>query len=285
MTSRQLFPPVYIPLVYVGLGHALWALRSGGDALLWMGVLIACIPPVFLFTSMVSYRVARTARTLPLVFTGGLAGGMASLAGAFAASQAGSEIAVAPLVYAVGAGLIGAPLYVYWYSVLPTSGGGLAVGEPLPDFTLTGVDGAPVESGSLRGRPAILMFHRGNWCPLCMAQIGEVARRYQEISSRGAVMWLISGQSQKETERLARIRDVGFVHLRDEGLRVARQLGLYHPGATPMGVGALGFDDDAYLPTVVVIDAGGVVRWAQTTDNYRVRPEPETFLAVLDELG
>jgi hypothetical protein len=39
------------------------------------------------------------------------------------------------------------------------------------------------------------------------------------------------------------------------------------------------------MPTVVVTDAGGRILFADQTDNYRVRPEPSTFLAVLDRSG
>ena len=34
-----------------------------------------------------------------------------------------------------------------------------------------------------------------------------------------------------------------------------------------------------------VADAGGVVRWFDRSDNHRIRPEPDAFLAVLDREG
>ena len=281
MNARQLFALPFITLSCVALVHGVWALASGGGSLQWMGVVIAAAPAALLFASMLSFRIARTSSDLVWILIGGLAGGIAAVAGAAAAGVSGHPVQAAPLVYGVLVGLVGVPAYIFWYSKLPAPGGVIAVGEPLPDFTLTGVDGEPVASSTLIGAPAILMFFRGNWCPLCMAQIGEIARQYQEIERRGAVLWLVSGQSEAQTRILAKLRNVGFVHLRDEGLQVARQLGLYHPGALPAGL-QVGFDDDAYLPTVVVTDAAGVVRWAHTTDNYRVRPEPGTFLRVLD---
>jgi hypothetical protein len=38
------------------------------------------------------------------------------------------------------------------------------------------------------------------------------------------------------------------------------------------------------MPTVIITDEQGKIIFADLTDNYRVRPEPETFLRVLDEL-
>ncbi len=48
-----------------------------------------------------------------------------------------------------------------------------------------------------------------------------------------------------------------------------------------MGMQALGYDSETVLPTVVITEAGGRILWADETDNYRVRPEPDLFLTVL----
>ena len=37
------------------------------------------------------------------------------------------------------------------------------------------------------------------------------------------------------------------------------------------------------MPTVVITDANGKIIFRDLTDNYRVRPEPETFLKILDK--
>ena len=64
--------------------------------------------------------------------------------------------------------------------------------------------------------------------------------------------------------------------------KVARQLGLVHEGGLPLGLQVLGFDGDTVLPTVIVTDASGLILFLDATDNYRGRPEPATFLRVLD---
>jgi len=50
-----------------------------------------------------------------------------------------------------------------------------------------------------------------------------------------------------------------------------------------MGMHLLGYDCDTVLPTVIITDKGGRVLWAHETDNYRIRPEPGIYLAVLTE--
>ena len=39
------------------------------------------------------------------------------------------------------------------------------------------------------------------------------------------------------------------------------------------------------MPTVVVTDANGTIVFSDQTDNYRVRPEPDVFLAILRRSG
>ena len=38
------------------------------------------------------------------------------------------------------------------------------------------------------------------------------------------------------------------------------------------------------LPTVLITDARGEIRYVDLADNYRVRPEPSVFLRVLDNM-
>jgi len=41
-----------------------------------------------------------------------------------------------------------------------------------------------VKSASFIGKPTLIIFFRGTWCTLCMAQIKEVVLQYKEIATR-----------------------------------------------------------------------------------------------------
>ena len=74
-------------------------------------------------------------------------------------------------------------LYVFWYSRFGRfDSSSLMVGSKLPAFSLQDAEGNAFESSSLAGSPAVILFYRGNWCPLCMAQVREIADRYQEMN-------------------------------------------------------------------------------------------------------
>lgn len=53
----------------------------------------------------------------------------------------------------------------------------------------------------------------------------------------------------------------------------------------PFGMQLLGYDSDTVMPTVIITDDEGKIIFADLTDNYRVRPEPETFMRVLSGAG
>jgi peroxiredoxin len=96
---------------------------------------------------------------------------------------------------------------------------------------------------------------------------------------------LVSPQPHENTASLAERFEVPFLFLVDEGNRVARQLGIVAENGLPAGLEVLGYDSDTVMPTVVMTNAAGVIIFSDQTDNYRVRPEPDVFIRILDQAG
>jgi peroxiredoxin len=178
---------------------------------------------------------------------------------------------------------IGWILYIKWYSVFDERDSTiLKVGKLLPNFVLENTKGEKISSSTFNGNPTIYLFYRGNWCPLCMAQIKEIAGQYTELENRGVNMVFVSPQPHFYSERLSKRYDLGFHYLQDTDNEVAKQLGILAENGIPTGFQALGFDSDTVMPTVVITNPKGRIAFADLTDNYRVRPEPETFFEVID---
>ena len=176
-------------------------------------------------------------------------------------------------------------LYVVWYSRFGrTPSPVLQVGQPLPAFSLQEVDGSALGSAALLGKPTVWLFYRGSWCPLCMVQIREIAAAYRELAARGAQVALISPQPHEQSRALAERFDVPLRFLVDADNTAATALQIVHRDGVPLGVPAEMGGPDTVLPTVILTDADGVVRMVDQTDNYRLRPEPATFLAALEAL-
>ncbi|MBK7535451.1 MAG: AhpC/TSA family protein [Myxococcales bacterium] len=279
---KSVFIGVYPMVLMAILGLASWRIARSGAWQSWMGPLLTAAPFAAVLTRVMLWRdVARTSASFPWLNALAALGVAAS---ALAWWRAQPEAAAALGVAALGAATFA--LYSLWYSRLGRAPSGkLTVGQRLPALELLGADGEPYSTSALAGHPALLFFYRGNWCPLCMAQIKEVAGHYRELSALGAKVVLISPQPHGNTAELARRFDVSFDFVTDVGNRAARALDLEMKDGLPMGMGLLGYDHDTVFPTVLVLDRDGVIRWADQTDNYRVRPEPSTFLPLLRELA
>ncbi|PHR72189.1 MAG: hypothetical protein COA67_05105 [Lutibacter sp.] len=179
--------------------------------------------------------------------------------------------------------IIGWISYIKWYSVFENRNKTiLKAGNNLPLFELENTKEEKILSNSFHGKITIFIFYRGNWCPLCMAQIKEVVQEYKELEKRNVEMVLISPQPHNYTESLANKHKVPFHFLKDVESSAAKKLGIFHNAGIPAGFQVLGFETDTVLPTVIITDTKGKIIFADLTDNYRVRPEPKVFLNIID---
>jgi peroxiredoxin len=180
-------------------------------------------------------------------------------------------------------GLVGWVVYLKWYSVFPDRDGSLLkLDSQIPSISFLNTKGELVSTDEFKGSKVLYMFYRGNWCPLCMAQIKEIANQYQELDKRGVKIVLISPQPQRHTKNLAKKFDVPFIFLTDKDHQAAKQLKIFQEAGTPLGMEVFGYESDTVMPTIIITDEQGKIIFADLTDNYRVRPEPGTFLKVLD---
>lgn len=246
----------------------------------WLGAAIAAVPlPIILGRLMVS-SVERTSENLPFLLAIAAVGVLVAVWEQFIEVSTGW----APTSVALAGALIFA-VYVFWYSRfgrIPSMD--LAVGKRLPAFELPDVGGNLFNSAELVGSPAVLMFYRGNWCPLCMAQIREIAGRYQDLEALGIKVVLVSPQPEEQSRKLAAAYDVPMRFLIDKDNEFARSIGIAVANGVPIGLPG-GYAPDTVLPTLVVTNANGTVVFSDQTDNYRVRPEPDVFLAILRRSG
>ncbi|MEO0499257.1 MAG: peroxiredoxin family protein [Pseudomonadota bacterium] len=273
MRLKSLLLTPLLTLLSVLMAAGVWqflATGAGG----WAGVAIAAAPlPLFVGVLMLTSAVARTSANLPLPLA-------ISVAGALAAIALPGGTLPALLAIAAAAAHI---WYVFVYSRFgrqPSKT--LRLGAMLPDFTLTDEHGNDIGSAAFRDAPALFLFFRGNWCPLCMAQIREVADDYKRLAAQGVEVVLVSPQPEAQTAKLAAKFDVPFHFLTDKDLKAATALDIAAIGGTPVGIDAMGYGEDTVMPTVIATDRSGRIIFLDQTDNYRVRPEPETFLAIFE---
>jgi peroxiredoxin len=280
---KAAFVSLYLTVAGVLAAIAVWHLSEGSEVARvhygWLGAALVNGPIVLTIGWwMLARRQSRTSAGLTPIMALAVSGlGLAAVG-----YQLGQPDALEPLIYA-GVGLVGFLIYVKWYSVFTDrDSAALEVGRSMPEIQLENADGSQASSRDYLGKTVLFMFYRGNWCPLCMAQIKEIAASYRELSTRGVEIVLISPQPHSHTAKLAKRFDVPFRFLVDPGSKAAEILGIAAPGGIPLGMELFGYDQDTVMPTVVIVNAEGEILFAHQTDNYRIRPEPETFLRVLD---
>jgi len=263
------------------LGVSLWQTFLGGhERTAWLGAAIAASSLPLLMMRLMLTRVERTSDNLPILMMLAAAGVLVTIWQQFMEGATGW----APLSVAL-VSLVTLLIYIFWYSRFGRrASADLSVGNKLPHFQLLDSDGEQFDSGLLLGSPAVLLFYRGNWCPLCMAQIREIADRYQEMDQLGIKVVLISPQPDLLSRKLAGSYKVPFRFLIDSDNKVAETLGIAVKHGVPVGMPG-GYSPDTVMPTLVVSNAAGTIVYSDQTDNYRVRPEPDTFLAILRRAG
>ena len=190
---------VYISLLLtaaaVGLAVSISRMVTEGIGSPWSGTAVACGA----FVTFIGF-----AYLLPRPLTSRNLYGMliAGMLGALLAGWLERGFGPATMT-AIAVGVLGNLIYVFWYSRFSSHNGELAEGRALPQMRLL-EHGKPILSKELIRRPALWIFYRGNWCPLCVAQVREVADQYTELARRGVDVFLVSPQSPKKTEALAK---------------------------------------------------------------------------------
>jgi len=272
----SIWPVVTYDLLATVGAIVLAAGHSGLHALAWTSAALTTAALPAQLVSLFGLRKGRTSRNLTV---------MTAIASAAAATAVVTSVLTRtawPAVVAI-LGLLSTQYYARWYSRLEREQqASLEVGARLPHFEVIDVDGTPVSSESFIGRPTAFIFIRGNWCPLCVAQVRELAAEYESLAARGIEVALVSPQPLDETRKLAQRFGVNFRYLTDPAAAAAASLGIRHDGGVPPGVTQLGYEPDTVFPTVIVIDASGTVVFSDQTDDYRVRPEPALFITALD---
>ncbi|MEO0412134.1 MAG: peroxiredoxin-like family protein [Pseudomonadota bacterium] len=170
----------------------------------------------------------------------------------------------------------------------------VGVGSTLPSFSLSNQDGTQVSSDELLARgPLVISFFRGAWCPYCMIELNALSDIASDIRAAGGDIVVISPQTPQKSKAMVEKEGLDLPILSDPGTDYARQLGVSFvlPDALREIYGKLGGftlpeynGDESWrlpIPTRLIADQSGKVRYAEVDADYTVRPEPSETLAAL----
>jgi peroxiredoxin len=170
-----------------------------------------------------------------------------------------------------------------------------APGALMPDGELLDVRGAATSLAQVRaGRPAVVVFYRGGWCPFCNIALRTYeAELAPALADRGFVMIAVSPQKPDGSLSVAETNELTYAVVSDPGNQLASALGILTESSTEAAAAQqkLGLDVAEHnadggltlpMPTTVVVDASGVIRWIDVHPNYTTRSEVPDILAAVD---
>lgn len=172
-------------------------------------------------------------------------------------------------------------------------------GSRLPDGELLDVAGEPATlAETLGGKPAVIVFYRGGWCPYCNIALRTYqAQLVPALAERGISLIAISPQTPDGSLSTKESKELTFTVLSDPGNQIARQLGILtapsdgtRAAQLQLGLDLTQVNADGTtglpMPTVVIADADGVIRWIDVHLDYTTRAEPGQVLqAVTETIG
>lgn len=167
----------------------------------------------------------------------------------------------------------------------------LKIGDPVPDVTLRTEENKEVKLHDLiAGKPTVLIFYRGGWCPYCTKHLQALAGIEKELQAAGAQLFAISPDQPSKLQETPDRATLGYRLLSDSDAAAAQAFGLAFKvdDATVEKYKTYKIDLDAAAgrshhllphPAVFVAGTNGVIRFAHVNPDYKVRLEPSQILA------
>jgi peroxiredoxin len=158
----------------------------------------------------------------------------------------------------------------------------LKAGAMLPAGSIVQtLDGKPFSlNAAAAGKPTVLIFYRGGWCPYCNAHLRDLQGSEPALRAMGYQILAISADPPEKLRQTMTDDSLTYTLLSDASLQVAARFGLkYKANAEFIDALRKGHNTDlltqngGYLltPAAFVLDRQGTIRFAYANPNFTVR--------------
>lgn len=167
----------------------------------------------------------------------------------------------------------------------------LMPGMKAPSFTILDPAGEPVsfDPADLE-RPVIMTFYRGGWCPYCNLHLAEMRHTEEQIKAMGYDIWFISVDQPSVLKASLDEPDLEYRVLSDSDLVATRAFGIAFKMPDDLVERYLEYDIDVEaasgrdhhvlpVPSTFIIGTNGVIKFAYSNPDYKIRLAPEILLA------
>jgi peroxiredoxin len=147
----------------------------------------------------------------------------------------------------------------------------ILLGSKLPQVALRTVDGQPTTlQAQVGGKPAILVFYRGGWCPYCAKQLSELQANQKKFADAGAIIVGISSDSTDDANKTRDKLGLNFELYSDPQLAVISQWGVEDVGA------------NIARPAAFVVEPGGMITYKRIGKSPADQPSIDELVAALE---
>lgn len=162
----------------------------------------------------------------------------------------------------------------------------IKVGEKLPDGQLTSVNGELCDIDEvIGGKPLVISFYRGGWCPYCNLELKSLEVVADEIRVLGANIVAMSPETISNVKETKQKNGVSFDMFSDDGSRYAKELGLVFtlPKSLQDIYLTFGIDVEKHngeskfelpIPTTIIVKPNREIAYIFADGDYTKRSEP-----------
>lgn len=168
---------------------------------------------------------------------------------------------------------------------------GLKAGMQAPDFQLNDPSGTMVRlSEELKTQPVVLIFYRGQWCPVCSRYLTGFQENLPKITAKGAKVIAITPETNENIAKTVKNTGINFTVLNDVNMSVINDYkGLfsvtdgYQDRIRTKNNNDIAFNNgktEAQLPVpaTYVIGQDGVIKFAQFDLDQRNRASADDII-------
>jgi peroxiredoxin len=167
----------------------------------------------------------------------------------------------------------------------------LSKGTAAPSAQLRSIEGKDVELSSvMNGKPTILIFYRGGWCPFCNAHLAALGESYLELRKLGYQIVAISPDNLEALAGTTEKHHLLYKLFSDRAMRVSDAYGVAYriTAKTAAAYKENGIDlapipgqEDFWLPvpTAFIVGRDGVIKFVYYNPDPSVRISSQELIA------
>lgn len=167
----------------------------------------------------------------------------------------------------------------------------LKAGQPAPEATVRTDAGEAVPLlRMLAGKPTVLIFYRGGWCPFCTRHLAALGEAEADLRAAGFQLLALGADRPDKLRARPTHEKLPFTLLSDSEMHAAKAFGIAFKMEDALVARykerhQLDLEEQSgqthHLlphPAVFIVDSRGIIRFAHVNPDYKARLTPEEIL-------